>query len=163
MDREASRHWQARALAVAALVVAAVLVFFLTPDGDGDGGGGTPGDQPADAATTSSPDEAVAPPTATDEDFCAGFRLVAERQGVFVGTADETSRRALEEAADDLVVGGVPASMSLPARSGYFTLLSGVYGSIDRGLAPAAVGAPEEPVVDGDAAFSAYLAESCPA
>lgn len=161
MGREAAGHWQSRALAVAALVAAAVLVFFLAPTDGGDAPAGPAGE--ASGSTTPPAADAAAPPTATDEEFCAGFRLVAERQGVFVGTADETSRRALEEAADDLVVGGVPASMSLPARSGYFTLLSGIYGSIDRGLAPAAVGAPEEAVPDGDAAFSAYLAEFCPA
>lgn len=161
MGREASQQWQSRALVVGALVVAAVLVFVLAPT---DGGGDAPDAPGAEvAATTPSSTEAVAPPTATDEEFCAGFRVVAERQGLFVGTEDETSRRALEEAADDLVVGGVPAGMSLPARSGYFTLLNGIYGSIGRNLAPAAVGAPEDAAPDGDAAFSAYLAEYCPA
>lgn len=159
MGREASPHWQSRALAVGALVVAAVLVFFLAPTDEG----GEPADPTAEVAATSPATDAAAPPTATEEEFCAGFRLVAERQGLFVGAEDETSRRALEEAADDLVVGGVPAAMSLPARSGYFTLMNGIYGSIDRNLSPAAVGAPEDAAPDGDAAFSAYLAEYCPA
>ena len=52
--------------------------------------------------------------------------------------------------------------MSIPARSGYYTVISGVYDSIDDDLAPAAVGAPDEPVDGADAAFSSYLRQFCP-
>ncbi len=88
---------------------------------------------------------------------------MAEVQGEFVATGDGGDPAPLRAAADDLVAAGVPQGMSLVARSGYDTLLGGVYDSIGLELDPAAIGAPAAPVTGGDAAFSAYLAQFCPA
>lgn len=138
-------------LGVLALVVLVVLVQRPAEDTGADQPSATP------EPTTSAP---AAPAVATDEDFCAGFRALADSQAQYVaGAADEA---ALQESADALVETGVPDGMSLPARSGYFTLVGSVYDSIGLDLEPAAVGAPAESVEGGDAAFSAYLQQSCP-
>ncbi len=140
-------------LAVGVLALVGLIVFVQRPAGD-DAAPAAP-----DATPTSTPTSA-APAVATDEDFCAGFRALADSQAQYVaGAADEA---ALQESADALVETGVPDGMSLPARSGYFTLVGSVYDSIGLDLEPAAVGAPAESVEGGDAAFSAYLQQSCP-
>ena len=86
---------------------------------------------------------------------------MAESQGQFVADDDGGADR-LEAYASALVAQGVPDTMSLPARSGYFTLIDGVYDSIGLELDPGAVGAPAAPVEGGDAAFSQYLTQFCP-
>lgn len=140
-------------LAVGVLALVALIVFVQRPAGDAEPES-TP-TAPADPTT-----ERAAPAVASDEDFCAGFRALAESQAQFAaGSADEA---ALEESADALVDTGVPGGMSLPARSGYYTLISSVYDSIGLDLEPEAVGATDESVAGGDAAFSAYLQQSCP-
>jgi hypothetical protein len=152
-DRLRSSSTSRVVLAVGVLALVALIVLVQRPAGDS----GT--DEPARATeeTTSSP---AAPAVASDEKFCAAFRALAESQAQFVaGAVDEA---ALEESADALVETGVPAGMSLPARSGYHTLIGSVYDSIGLDLEPGAVGAPAESVDGGDAAFSAYLQQSCP-
>lgn len=141
-------------LAIGVLALVALIVLVQRPAGD---------PQPDDTSTRA-PEETTsapaAPAVASDEDFCAGFRALAQSQAEFAaGSADEAT---LEESADALVDTGVPAGMSLPARSGYYTLIGSVYDSIGLDLAPEAVGATAESVDGGDAAFSAYLQQSCP-
>jgi hypothetical protein len=145
------------ALGLALVVVVAVAVFFLRPGGDSSDPAPSGGDSASAAPSASGP-----PPVATDEEFCSEFRLLAESQGTFVSSG-ETDPGPLRDAADALVAVGVPESMSLPARAGYYTLIDGVYDSIGDSLDPAAVGAPGKAVNGGDAAFSAYLTEFCPA
>jgi hypothetical protein len=152
-DRLRSSSASRAVLAVGVLALVALIVFVQRPAGDSgtDEPAGTPEE------TTSAP---AAPAVASDEKFCAGFRALAESQAQLVaGAVDEA---ALEESADALVETGVPAGMSLPARSGYYTLIGSVYDSIGLDLEPEAVGAPAESVDGGDAAFSAYLQQSCP-
>jgi hypothetical protein len=152
-DRLRSSSTSRVVLALGVLALVALVVLVQRPAGDV----GT--DEPARAPeeTTSSP---AAPAVAGDEEFCAGFRALADSQAQFVaGSSDEA---ALAASADALVDTGVPAGMSLPARSGYYTLIGSVYDSIGLDLEPAAVGAPADPVDGGDAAFSAYLQQSCP-
>lgn len=140
-------------LAVAVLALVALIVFVQRPAGDD-----TSGEPTATPESTTS--ERAAPAVANDEDFCASFRALAESQAQFAaGSADEA---ALEESADALVDTGVPAGMSLPARSGYYTLIGSVYESIGLALEPEAVGATAESVDGGDAAFTMYLQQSCP-
>lgn len=141
-------------LAIGVLALVALIVLVQRPAGDPE----------PDDTSTSAPEETTsapaAPAVASDEDFCAGFRALAQSQAEFAaGSADEAT---LEESADALVDTGVPAGMSLPARSGYYALISGVYDSIGLELAPEAVGAPGEPVEGGDGAFSSYMGRFCP-
>ena len=74
-------------LAVGVLALVALIVFVQRPAGDADT------DQPT-ATATSTPEETTAeraaPAVASDEDFCAGFRALAESQAQFAaGSADE--------------------------------------------------------------------------
>jgi hypothetical protein len=153
-DRLRSSSTSRVVLAVGVLALVALIVLVQRPAGDS----GT--DEPARATEEATSSPAAAPAVASDEKFCAAFRALAESQAQFVaGAVDEA---ALEESADALVETGVPAGMSLPARSGYHTLIGSVYDSIGLDLEPGAVGAPAESVDGGDAAFSAYLQQSCP-
>ena len=157
-DRLRSTSTSRVVLALGVLALVALIVLVQRPAGDA----GT--DEPAATSepTASEPtaSERGAPAVASDEEFCAGFRALADSQAQFVaGSGDEA---ALAESADALVDTGVPAGMSLPARSGYHALIGSVYDSIGLDLEPAAVGAPANPVDGGDAAFSAYLQQSCP-
>jgi hypothetical protein len=140
-------------LALGVLALVGLIVFVQRPAGDDDAGepAATPG------ATTS---ERAAPAVASDEEFCARFRALAESQAQFA--AGSTDEGDLEESADALVDTGVPDGMSLPARSGYYTLIGSVYESIGLDLEPQAVGATAESVDGGDAAFTMYLQQSCP-
>lgn len=69
----------------------------------------------------------------------------------------------LERLADDLLAEGVPAAMSLPARTGYYEVIAGAYDSIGLQLPPEAVGSSSAPVEGANAAFTGYLDEYCPA
>jgi hypothetical protein len=152
-DRLRSSSTSRVLLAVGVLALVALVALVQRPAGD------TGSDEPSGSPEPSASAPA-APAVASDEKFCAGFRALADSQAQFVaGAADEA---ALEESADALVETGVPAGMSLPARSGYHTLIGSVYDSIGLSLEPEEVGAPAEPVDGGDAAFSAYLQQSCP-
>ena len=167
MTREASRaRLGSRSVGVAAVLAVATAVFVLRPVDDERVTGTDTDVTTAPSASTSSPSPtspSVAPPArATDEEFCAEFRLLAESQGQFVSSGDDEAVDRLRTSADSLVEAGVPDAMSLPARSGYHTLISGVYDSIGLELAPEAVGAPSEPVEGGDAAFSSYMGQYCP-
>ena len=158
--RDRARSWPTSRLllAIGVLALVGLIVFVQRPAGDTGVDGRV--DTPAPDGTPTSTAAPAAPAVADDEDFCAGFRALADGQAQYVsGSADEA---ALQEAADALVATGVPAGMSLPARSGYFGLISSVYDSIGLDLEPAAVGATTESVEGGDAAFSAYLQQSCP-
>ena len=145
-------------LAAGVLALVALIVLVQRPAGDADT------DEPpaAPEPTTSEPttSERAAPAVASAEEFCDGFRALADSQAQFV--AGSTDEAALADSADALVDTGVPAAMSLPARSGYYTLIGSVYDSVGLDLGPEAVGAPADPVDGGDAAFSAYLQQSCP-
>ena len=153
-----------RPVGVVAVLAVATAVLVLRPvDDETVTGAGTEATTAPSAATSSpSPTSPPVPPPATDEEFCAGFRLLAESQGQFVSSGGDEASDRLRASADSLVAAGVPDAMSLPARSGYYTLMSGVYDTIGLELAPAAVGAPDEPVDGGDAAFSSYLGQYCP-
>lgn len=147
------------------MLAVATAVFVLRPVDDETVSGSATDATTAPSATTSPSPTApsVSPPArATDEEFCAEFRLLAESQGRFVSSGDDAATDRLRASADSLVATGVPDAMSLPARSGYYALISGVYDSIGLVLAPEAVGAPGEPVEGGDAAFSSYMGRYCP-
>lgn len=157
-DRLRSTSTSRVVLALGVLALVALVVLVQRPAGDA----GTDGPPATPEPTTSEPStsERGAPAVASDEEFCDGFRALADSQAQFVaGSSDEA---ALAESADALVDTGVPAGMSLPARSGYHTLIGSVYDSIGLDVGPEAVGAPADPVDGGDAAFSAYLQQSCP-
>lgn len=146
------------------VVLAVALVMWLRPAGsDDDARAGVAPTATDSSEAPPSASSATPPATTSDEAFCDGFRRLAEVQGEFVATGDGGDPAPLRAAADDLVAAGVPQGMSLVARSGYDTLLGGVYDSIGLELDPAAIGAPAAPVTGGDAAFSAYLAQFCPA
>jgi hypothetical protein len=152
-DRLRSSSTSRVLLAVGVLALVALVVLVQRPAGDTGSDEPTATPEPTASAPT-------APAVASEEEFCAGFRSLADSQAQFLaGSADEA---ALQESADALVGTGVPAGMSLPARSGYYTLVGSVYDSIGLSLEPEAVGAPAESVDGGDAAFSAYLQQSCP-
>jgi hypothetical protein len=153
-------------LAAAVLVLIGLVVFVQRPAGDTAPAAPEPAasTQETPAATPSgpeTPDFTGEPAVATDAEFCAEFRGLEELQGQYVeGEADEDD---LQEAAQGLVDTGVPAGLSLPARSGYYTLIGGLYDFVGLGLDPAAVGAPDVPVAGGDEAFAAWLDQSCTA
>lgn len=167
MDRSRARLLS-RAVGVVAVLAVATAVLVLRPVDDERVTGTrtdatTPPSATTDTAGPAPSSPSVSPPArATDEEFCAGFRLLAESQGQFVSDGGDEGGDRLRAAADSLVATGVPDAMSLPARSGYYTLMSGVYDTIGLELAPGAVGAPGEPVDGGDAAFSSYLGQYCP-
>lgn len=137
-----------------------VLVLFGRPDDETSSN-----DAPAPSPSTSTSASASAPePTvASEEAFCAEFRRLAAMQSEYVAAPDQRATELLREAADRLLDVGVPRTMTLPARSGYYTVLEGVYQSIGLSLDPAAVGALDEPPAGSDAAFSSYLSQYCPA
>jgi hypothetical protein len=145
-----------RALGVGGLLAVAALVVFVARPTDG------PSPAPVTDPPGSSAQPPAAPAQASDEDFCGGFRSLAESQALYVSQGESADPDQLRESADTLVGIGVPESMSIPARSGYYAVISGIYESIDDDVAPAAVGAPDEPLDGADAAFSSYLAEFCP-
>ncbi|NYE35339.1 hypothetical protein F4692_000443 [Nocardioides cavernae] len=160
-------------LAVAVVAIVGLIVFVQRPAGD-TAPAATP--DPSDTSDTSGfaqPDEVpdgqpsgpTTPPftgkvaVPTDEEFCAEFRRVDDLQRTYSrGRADTDD---LREAAQALVETGVPAAVSLPARSGYYTLIGGLYDFVGLGLDPAAVGAPDAFVATGEEAFAAYLTQSC--
>lgn len=143
-------------LAAAVLVLIGLVVFVQRPAGDSEPVDQEPAAAPSGPETPAFTGE---PAVATDAEFCAGFRGLEELQGQYVdGEVDED---ALRESAQALVDTGVPAGLSLPARSGYYTLIGGLYDFVGLGLDPAAVGAPDVPVAGGDGAFTAWLDQSC--
>ncbi|PVG81896.1 hypothetical protein DDE18_14375 [Nocardioides gansuensis] len=145
------------------MVVGIAVVLLLRPDGTG-----SPSSEPSPSSSSPTPTETVSPPTARrppgERAFCAGFVSLADAQARY---ADDPAAQgaALEEAADRMVGLGVPESMPPAAGGGYYTLLNGIYSSLGKALDPAAVpGAlPGEQLPDSGAAFSAYLAQACPA
>lgn len=132
------------------------LVLF-TRSGEDQASSRQSGTDPATSTSVPSPDRA------SEEEFCAEFRRLAAAQSEFTIAPDQRGSELLREAADRLVGVGVPETMTLPARSGYFTLVEGIYQSLGLTLDPAAVGALDEPVDGGDRAFSSYLVQYCPA
>lgn len=170
MPKSSVRHGDrlhSYALGAAIVVVAVLILFVLRPTTDPRTGGaaGNP-ENPADVeAGSGAPIEGQAsgpPKEATDEEFCAEFVRLAQGQAQFVSEG-EANPDELERSADALLAAGVPANMSLSARSGFFTLLAGVYETLGMSLAPEAVGAAPAPVEGSDAAFAAYLGAYCPA
>jgi hypothetical protein len=151
-------------LAAAVVVLIGLVVLVQRPAGD------TAPADPAPAASTQgatptapsgpeTPEFTGEPAVATDAEFCAEFRGLEKLQGRYV--AGDVDEDALRESAQALVDAGVPAGLSLSARSGYYTLIGGLYDFVGLGLDPAAVGAPDVPVAGGDEAFTAWLDQSC--
>lgn len=143
-------------LIIVSLVLAVLaIVLFYRPGGEE---ASTPPPDP-----TPSPPTTSAPPEVSEEAFCAEFRRLAAAQGEYAAVPDERATELLREAVDRLVATGVPATMTIPARAGYYTLLEGIYSSLGLSLEPSAVGAPDDPVEKADAAFTSYLTQYCPA
>lgn len=138
------------------LVLALVLLARTGGDGTTSGDRDPPSEPPPSTAFSE-------PVVASEEEFCGQFRRLAAAQGEYAAAPDERASELLRDAADQMVATGIPATMTLPARSGYFTVLDGVYRSLGLSLDPAAVGALDEPVDAADAAFSSYLTQYCPA
>lgn len=151
-------------LAAAVVVLIGLVVLVQRPAGDGDPADPQPAasTQETTTAAPSGPETPAftgEPSVATDAEFCAELRGLEGLQGQYVaGDVDEDT---LREAAQALVDTGVPAGVSLPARSGYYTLIGGLYDFVGLGLDPAAVGAPDVPVAGGDEAFTAWLDQAC--
>ncbi|WP_210649242.1 hypothetical protein [Nocardioides sp. SYSU D00065] len=150
----------------AALVVVTVCVLFVFRPG----GERSPSPPAQDSASSDAQAsrrapaqlEATEPPRrATEKAFCDAFVAMVKSEGQAPGTR-ETRTDRLERLANDLVAVGVPASMSLPARTGYFEVMSDVYEHIGLELAPEAVGAASLSLEGAEAAFTAYLDQNCP-
>jgi hypothetical protein len=151
----------------AALVVVALVVLLVPRPGEDPESSSTAQDVavPGAGDSAAAPEQVQttgAPRQATDEAFCSEFVAMANSQGDFV-SGGETEPELLEQAADDLIAVGVPEAMSLPARTGYYAIISGVYDSIGMELSREAVGAAPTAVEGADAAFTAYLDANCPA
>lgn len=151
-------------LAAAVVVLIGLVVLVQRPAGDTDPAGPQPAAStqettPAAPSGPETPEFTGEPSVATDAKFCAEFRGLEELQGQYV--AGDVDDDALRESAIALVDTGVPAGLSLSARSGYYTLIGGLYDFVGLGLDPAAVGAPDVPVAGGDEAFTAWLDQSC--
>ena len=161
----ASQGRQSRYVLGATLVVSVLLVLFvLGPSGD-EGPSDAAQDVVAPGDPTTSPARTevqarVPPRQATEEEFCLAFVAVANSEAQFLagGEAGE-----LQLSADDLIAVGVPRTMSLTARTGYYRLIASVYETIDMELAPEAVGAVSSSFEGADPAFSAYMDQYCPA
>lgn len=146
-----------RAFVGALIAVVLVLVVFVRTGGD---------DEPVGTASPSaSATPSALPDPPSDEEFCRSFRVLAGAQAVYAATPDDRGADLIRDIAGDLVALGVPASMPVEARGGYYTVINGIYGSIGETLDPGAVpGAAEgDQIAGSDAAFSVYLDEFCPA
>lgn len=148
----------------AALVVVVLLVLFVPRPG-GEGPTGPAPDVAPPGETTPAARAEVqttgAPRRATDEAFCDAFVAMVNSEGQPPGER-ETRTERLEQLADELLAVGVPATMSLPARTGYYEVMSDVYDHIGLELAPEAVGAASLSIEGAGAAFTAYLDKNCP-
>jgi hypothetical protein len=154
--RRAERRIGGSVVLVLALVGLVLTIVLFT---------GTRDDPPSTRQPAPAPSSSAVPSPAvtSEEQFCAEFRRLAAAQTEFTIAPDRRGSELLREAADRLVAVGLPATMTLPARSGYFTLIEGIYQSLGLTLDPASVGALDEPVEGGDDAFSSYLIQYCPA
>jgi hypothetical protein len=154
-------------LAVALVALIGLIIFVQRPAGDiAPAATPVPAEsaQPEEAPDTRPSGPTTPPftgevPVATDKDFCAEFRRVDDLQRQYA--SGEVDEEALRESAQALVATGVPAGLSLPARSGYYTLIGGLYDFVGLGLDPSAVGAPDAFIATGEEAFATYLAQSC--
>lgn len=149
------------------LVLLAVLgvLLFLRP---GAGGPDVPAAGPSPSGAGLLPSVTPATPP-TEEAFCESYRMLAASQGQYLAQPDERGATLLRTAAENLLATGVPDSMQVPARTGYFVEISGVYATLgerlDRRAVPGAAqddggssslsGAPGE--------FDAWLHRLCPA
>jgi hypothetical protein len=153
-------------LATAVVVLVGLVVLVQRPAGDRDDpaapapAASTQETTPAAPSGPETPEFTGTPVVASVAEFCADFRGLEDLQGQYV--AGDVDEDALRESAQALVDTGVPADLSLPARSGYYTLIGGLYDFVGLGLDPAAVGAPDEVIAGGDEALTAWLARSCP-
>jgi hypothetical protein len=155
-------------LLAAALVAVALLVLFVPrPDDEAPSSGASSDAAPPQATEATTPpargqvETTGAPRQATAEAFCTGFFAMID-EGRRAGEGKARPDR-LERLADDLLAEGVPAAMSLPARTGYYEVIAGAYDSIGLQLPPEAVGSSSAPVEGANAAFTGYLDEYCPA
>ncbi|GAA5108493.1 hypothetical protein GCM10023339_07600 [Alloalcanivorax gelatiniphagus] len=150
----------------AALVVVTLLVLFVPRPGDEgeqDPSGAAPDvAPPEEPAPSPRPQvEITGPPReSTAEAFCTGFFAMVD-EGRRAGEGKARPAR-LERLADELLAAGVPAAMSLPARTGYYEVISGAYDSLGLELPPEAVGSAPAPLEGANAAFTSYLDQNCP-
>lgn len=148
------------------LVLLAVLgvILFLRPGADAPD---DPAAEPSPPANGVLPSATPATPP-SEEAFCQRYRMLASAQGQYAAQPDERGAELLREAADDLLATGVPDSMQVPARTGYFVEISGIYATLGEALDRRAVpGAAEDDggsSVSGSAGeFGAWLNRLCPA
>lgn len=156
-DHRGSRELWTRGGGAALVVIVLALVLFVRPGGDD-------ADQPS-AAPSPEASASAAPDPPSEEEWCRGFRRLADAQAVYAAAPDTRGAELIREAADDIVAMGVPATMPVEARGGFYTAISGIYGSLGETLDPAAVpgAADGDQIAGSDAAFSSYLNEFCPA
>lgn len=149
---------------VAALVVVGAFVLVLPRDGEDGPATPDPSAGPVAVMPTATPVIA-----ASEEAFCARFRMVADLQGQYAAQPDGTGAGLLRDEVDDILTIGVPDSMGGAARTGYFLDLSGIYESLGEELDPRAVPGAAADVTGGDSlsgpagAFGSWLSEFCPA
>ncbi len=167
-DVERSGSMARAGLAVALATLVGLIVFVQRPAGDtgapaGPSAAGSTATE--DPASDSRPSGPTTPPftgevpVASDAEFCAEFRTVDEVQRQYA--RGKVDRATVRRAARALVATGVPAELSLPARSGYYILIGGLYDFVGLGLDPAAVGAPDAFIASGGEAFETYLTQAC--
>jgi hypothetical protein len=151
----------ARAAFGVVLLAVLGLIVFVRPGDDGSAGpGADPPPEPTGVMPTATP---ANPPT--EAEFCDRYRSMAGAQSQYVAVPDDRSAQVLRDAADELLATGIPGSMPVLATGGFFTELSGVYGSIGQTLDPQAMPTAAEVArsEDAPAAFGTYLARTCPA
>lgn len=146
------------------LLVVLGVILFVRPGTDAPR---EPGAGPPPPANGVLPSATPATPP-SEEAFCQGYRMLASAQGQYAAQPDERGAELLREAADDLLATGVPDSMQVPARTGYFVEISGIYATLGEALDRRAVpGAAEDDggsSVSGSAGeFGAWLNRLCPA
>lgn len=146
------------------LVAVLGVVLLLRP-----GSGGAGRQPPESAASPTGVLPTATPATAPSEEaFCQGYRRLAAAQGQYAAQPDGPGAELLRGAADDLLAIGVPDSMQVPARTGYFVEISGIYASLgtalDRRAVPGAGEADGGTSVSGVVGeFGVWLNRLCPA
>lgn len=169
-----------RILGVVALIAVIVGVVALWPRGDGDGDDDDAPDQAATSqaaseqatseqpstspASTSPASTAASAGRASDEEWCADFRILAADQAEYVGGGGSSDQ--LVQEASDLAVLGLPASMPPLAVGGWWALLDGIFESV--GATPPPGTFLDDPPADqgqyeAEEAFTEYTTDYCPA
>jgi len=150
-----------------AVALVGVLAFIaLRPSGGSDPEASP--EKPTDPPASDVSPDATSVPTPSEEAFCLAYGELAAAQGQYVALPDEGGARLLLSKADALVATGVPDSMSMLARTGYFVEISGIYTSLGQALDRSAVpGALEDDgsgtsVTGSGGAFGSWLNDFCP-